>query len=51
MGRRDSTRQVLANADTPADAAIALANGAEGIGLVRTEHQFFSSPERSRAMR
>ena len=49
----DETRRVrvLANADTPADAAIALANGAEGIGLVRTEHQFFSSPERLRAMR
>jgi len=43
--------KVLANADTPADAAIALVNGAEGIGLVRTEHQFFSSPERLRAMR
>ena len=49
----DETRRikVLANADTPTDAAIALANGAEGIGLVRTEHQFFSSPERLRAMR
>jgi pyruvate,orthophosphate dikinase len=32
---------VLANADTPADARQALAFGAEGIGLCRTEHMFF----------
>jgi pyruvate,orthophosphate dikinase len=32
---------VLANADTPADAAAARANGAEGVGLVRSEHMFF----------
>ena len=30
-----------ANADTPADARQALAFGAEGIGLCRTEHMFF----------
>lgn len=42
---------VLANADTPEDAAVARINGAQGIGLVRTEHQFFSSVERLRAMR
>ncbi len=30
---------VLANADTAADVARALANGADGIGLCRTEHQ------------
>jgi pyruvate,orthophosphate dikinase len=34
------TLGVWANADTPADAAIARARGAEGIGLARTEHMF-----------
>ncbi len=33
--------RVRANADTPADAAQAVALGAEGIGLCRTEHMFF----------
>ncbi len=32
---------VRANTDTPEDARIALAFGAEGIGLARTEHMFF----------
>ena len=32
---------VRANADTPADAAVARRFGAEGIGLCRTEHMFF----------
>jgi pyruvate,orthophosphate dikinase len=32
---------VRANADTPHDAAVARAFGAEGIGLCRTEHMFF----------
>jgi len=32
---------VRANADTPEDARIAFAFGAEGIGLARTEHMFF----------
>lgn len=32
---------VRANADTPADARMAFAFGAEGIGLARTEHMFF----------
>ncbi len=35
--------QVRTNADTPADAAKALAFGAEGIGLCRTEHMFFEA--------
>ncbi len=35
--------QVRANADTPADAAAAVAAGATGIGLCRTEHMFFAS--------
>jgi pyruvate,orthophosphate dikinase len=35
--------QVRANADTPADAVNALANGASGIGLCRTEHMFFAA--------
>jgi pyruvate,orthophosphate dikinase len=32
---------IRANTDTPEDAKIALALGAEGIGLARTEHMFF----------
>ncbi|MGA1345919.1 MAG: pyruvate, phosphate dikinase [Ilumatobacteraceae bacterium] len=36
---------VRANADTGADAAVARANGAEGIGLCRTEHMFLA-PDR-----
>ena len=43
----DSIRKlrVRANADTPQDAEHALAYGAQGIGLCRTEHMFFQ-PER-----
>lgn len=39
----DSTKrlQVLANADSAADAELAKSFGAEGIGLCRTEHMFF----------
>lgn len=33
--------KVRTNADTPKDAKVALDFGAEGIGLVRTEHMFF----------
>jgi pyruvate,orthophosphate dikinase len=33
--------RIRANADTPRDAAVAQAFGAEGIGLCRTEHMFF----------
>jgi len=33
--------KVRANADTPEDAKMALAFGAEGVGLARTEHMFF----------
>ena len=33
--------QIRTNADTPKDAAQAVEFGAEGIGLVRTEHMFF----------
>jgi pyruvate, orthophosphate dikinase len=44
MGWVDEKRKmkVLANADTPADAAEARRNGAQGIGLTRTEHMFFA---------
>ncbi len=47
MAWADSVRQinVRTNAETPGDAAQALAFGAEGIGLARTEHMFFE-PER-----
>ncbi len=34
--------KVRANTDTPEDARIALAFGAEGVGLARTEHMFFA---------
>ncbi|GMH36643.1 hypothetical protein BSKO_04516 [Bryopsis sp. KO-2023] len=45
------TLGVLTNADTPEDAEVAIQNGAEGIGLVRTEHMFFSTPARIAAVR
>lgn len=35
--------KVRANADTPADVAKAIEFGAEGVGLCRTEHMFFSA--------
>ncbi len=43
MGWADQFRRlrVRANADTPHDAKVARAFGAEGIGLCRTEHMFF----------
>jgi pyruvate, orthophosphate dikinase len=43
LGWADETRRlgVWANADYPRDAAKAVAYGAEGIGLCRTEHMFF----------
>ena len=44
------TLKVRTNADTPADAAAAVKNGAEGIGLTRTEHMFFEA-DRIPAMR
>jgi pyruvate,orthophosphate dikinase len=44
------TLRVRANADTPQDARIARAFGAEGIGLCRTEHMFFEG-DRIVAMR
>lgn len=45
------TMKVRANADTPEDARKALEFGAEGVGLVRTEHMFFNSQERINAIR
>jgi pyruvate,orthophosphate dikinase len=52
MGWADQVRKlgVRANADTPADARIAIKFGAEGIGLCRTEHMFFEE-QRIRAVR
>lgn len=43
MGWADTVRRlkVRTNADTPADARVAVRFGAEGIGLCRTEHMFF----------
>jgi pyruvate,orthophosphate dikinase len=44
MGWADEIRtlKVRTNADTPEDAAKAVSFGAQGIGLVRTEHMFFA---------
>ncbi len=41
-GNVDSCK-VRANADTPADALVAVTHGAAGIGLCRTEHMFFAA--------
>ncbi len=45
MAWADAARvlKVRANAETPVDAAQAIAFGAEGIGLCRTEHMFFDA--------
>ncbi|MCR4950810.1 MAG: pyruvate, phosphate dikinase [Solobacterium sp.] len=53
MDWADSRRSLMirTNADTPADAQKAVEFGAEGIGLVRTEHMFFNSAERIKAIR
>jgi pyruvate,orthophosphate dikinase len=52
LGWADEVRtlRVRANADTPRDARVARAFGAEGIGLCRTEHMFFEG-DRITAMR
>ena len=52
MGWADKTRtlKVRTNADTPRDAKQAVEFGAEGIGLVRTEHMFFEG-DRIKAVR
>ncbi len=41
LADKTRTLKVRANADNVADARCALENGAEGIGLCRTEHMFF----------
>lgn len=53
MDWADSERRlkVLTNCDTPEDALVARKNGAQGIGLVRTEHMFFATAERISAVR
>jgi len=52
MGWADERRdvRVRTNADTPYDAENAIRMGAEGIGLCRTEHMFFDTEERRRAI-
>ncbi len=42
--------KVRTNADSPHDAATAQKMGAQGIGLCRTEHMFFDTEERLRAI-
>ncbi|KAK1293685.1 hypothetical protein QJS10_CPB17g01505 [Acorus calamus] len=49
--RVNDEEKVMANADTPGDALTARNNGAQGIGLCRTEHMFFASDERIKAVR
>ncbi|MDR1612548.1 MAG: pyruvate, phosphate dikinase, partial [Planctomycetota bacterium] len=44
------TINVRTNADSPADALKAIAMGAEGIGLCRTEHMFFEGRDRQLAI-
>ncbi|XP_021722557.1 pyruvate, phosphate dikinase, chloroplastic-like [Chenopodium quinoa] len=53
MSWADNIRRlkVMANADTPEDALAARNNGAEGIGLCRTEHMFFASDDRIKTVR
>ncbi|KAG6731998.1 hypothetical protein I3842_01G155200 [Carya illinoinensis] len=53
MSWADTIRRikVMANADTPEDAVTARNNGAQGIGLCRTEHMFFASDERIKTVR
>jgi len=52
LGWADGIRRlrVRANVDTPYDATKAVAMGAEGIGLCRTEHMFFDTEERRLAI-
>ncbi len=52
MGWADKRRtlRVRTNADTPEDSRKAIEMGAEGIGLCRTEHMFFSTHERQLAI-
>jgi pyruvate, orthophosphate dikinase len=52
MAWADKYRQlkVRTNADTPKDATSAVAFGAEGIGLCRTEHMFFDHVDEFREM-
>ena len=45
------TLSIRTNADTPEDARKAVEFGAEGVGLVRTEHMFFNSAEIIKAIR
>ena len=53
MGWADEIRklQVRTNADTPEAAKTAFDFGAQGVGLVRTEHMFFNGAERIKAFR
>jgi len=50
LADRVARMKVLANADSPADAALARQMGAQGVGLCRTEHMFFE-PRRLLAIR
>ncbi len=45
LADKHARMQVMANADTPADATVARKFGAKGIGLARTEHMFFDEDQ------
>ncbi|XVE65704.1 hypothetical protein DITRI_Ditri08aG0021100 [Diplodiscus trichospermus] len=49
--RVNDAEKVMANADISEDALAARNNGAQGICLCRTEHMFFASDERIKAVR
>ena len=44
-------RPLPTSLDTPEDAKVAISNGAQGIGLCRTEHMFFATAQRIAAVR
>lgn len=50
LAKSFATIQVRANADTPPEVAQAMQLGADGVGLTRTEHQFWAA-ERIKLMR
>jgi len=50
LSNKYATMKVRTNADTPKEAKIARNFGAQGIGLIRTEHMFFEA-DRIKAMR
>jgi pyruvate,orthophosphate dikinase len=48
--RHEKALEILANADTPNDVALAIRLGAEGVGLLRTEHAVLAKEEQRVAL-